>query len=110
MGIYHPLQVAGLPNSMFIDQLSDYLMDILAQHSNNIVVGDFNIHINDHNDVDVGLLLYTLSALGLNQKVSEAIHSKGNTIDLIFVEDTTLMYERLKHWSLYQIIDRWHAF
>ena len=87
-GIYHPPQVAGLPNSLFIDQLSDYLMDILSQHSNNIVVGDFNIHVNDHNDVDAGLLLDTLSALGLDQKVSDATHNKGNTIDLIFVEDT----------------------
>ena len=89
MGIYHPPQVARLPNSMFIDQLSDYLMEILAQHSNNIVVGDFNIYINDHNDVDAGLLLETLSALGLDQKVSDATHNKGNTIDLIFVEDTS---------------------
>ena len=87
-GIYHPPQVAGLPNSMFIDQLSDYLMEILAQHSNNIVVGDFNIHVNDHNDVDAGLLLETMSALGLDQKVYDATHNKGNMIDLIFVEDT----------------------
>ena len=75
-GIYHPPQVAGLPNSIFIDKLSDYLMDILAQHSNNIVFGDFNIHVNDHNDVDAGLLIDTLSALGLDQKVSEATHNK----------------------------------
>ena len=88
-GIYHPPQVAGLPNSMFVDQLSDYLMDILAQHSNNIVLGDFNIHVNDHNNVDAGLLLDTLSALGLDQKVFNATHNKGNTIDLIFVEDTS---------------------
>ena len=103
-GTYHPPQVVGLLHLMFIDQLSEYLMDVLSQYSNNIVVGDFNMHVNDHNNVDVCLLFDTLSALGLSQKVSVATHSKGHMLDLIFVEDT-ISFDVLKVETLEFISD-----
>ena len=88
-GVYHPPPSAknNTTNIMFIDQLSDYLMDLLSHTSNHIVLGDFNIHVNDPNNVDAGILLDTLSALGLEQHVQISTHNRGNTLDLIFTED-----------------------
>ena len=88
-GCYHPPPGTRnpYPNSMFIDQLSDYMMDIISQHPNNILLGDFNIHVNDPEDIDAGLLLDTLSAMGLKQHINVATHNKGNILDLLFTEE-----------------------
>ena len=96
---------------MFIDQLSDYMMEVLSEHSNNVVIGDFKIHVNNHNDVDAGLLLDTMSALGLDQKVKDAIHNKGNTIDLVFIEKNA-RFSIIKLNVLEFISDHhpWHVF
>ena len=87
-GVYHPPPslLNNTTNSMFIDQLSDFLVEVMSQSSNHIVLGDFNIHVNNPNDLDADLLLDSLSALGLDQQVNCATHIKGNTLDLIFVE------------------------
>ena len=88
-GIYHPPPSTRnlTTNAMFIDQLSNYLLELLSDTSNHIITGDFNIHVNDPTYVDAGVLLDTMSALGLKQHVETPTHNKGNTLDLIFTED-----------------------
>ena len=49
LGLYHSPYSATqkITNSMFIDDLTDYLTDWMASHRNIIICGDFNIHIHD---------------------------------------------------------------
>ena len=51
-----------------------------------IVLGDFNIHINDENDNEASIFVDTMIALGFNQHVSFPTHRAGNILDLAFTE------------------------
>ena len=85
-GIYHPPAKDGITNAMFIDDVTEHLSKILINKQNNIILGDFNIHIDDPLDPEAGIFNDTMSALGLIQQVTFPTHTKGNTLDLIFSE------------------------
>ena len=73
-------------NDMFIDDLTEFLTTLLPHHPNNIIMVDFNIHIEDLNDTNAMIVNGTMLALGLNQHVQQATHRLGNKFDLIFTE------------------------
>ena len=85
-GIYHPPPKDGTTNSMFIDDVTEHLSELLINKQNNIILGDFNMHIDDPFDPEAGIFNDTMSALGLIQQVTFPTHNKGNTLDLIFSE------------------------
>ena len=58
----------------FLDEFTVWLANILGSFSNMIVLGDFNIHINDENDNEPGTFVDTMIALGFNQHVSFPTH------------------------------------
>ena len=68
---------------MFLDDITDHLTDLLTANQNNLIMGDFNIHINDPTDSDASIFNDTMVALGLVQHFSISTHNKGNTSDLI---------------------------
>jgi exonuclease III len=88
LAVYRPPYSTKSPYSvpMFVDDLTKFLMDFLTEHSNVVIMGDFNVHVNNLEDPDVILFCDTMSALGLEQHVSESTHDKGNTLDLVFTE------------------------
>ena len=88
MGVYRPPQGSAnaLPNSIFVDRFLDKLEDIIAAHRNLIILGDFNIHLDDLNDQDAVFFSEAMSSLGFNQNIKVATHTSGHTIDLIFTE------------------------
>ena len=45
------------PNSIFIDEIIDLLTEILPVNNNHIILGDFNIHINENEDVEAQILV-----------------------------------------------------
>ena len=49
LGLYHPPYSLRqkITNSMFIDDLTDYLTECMTSHRNIIICGDFNIYIID---------------------------------------------------------------
>ena len=51
-----------------------------------ILVGDFNLHINNPNDDDACNFMETTQALGLHQNITFPTHVSRNTLDLIFSE------------------------
>ena len=85
-GIYHPPAKDGITNAMFIDDVTEHLSEILTNKQNNIILGDFNIHIDDPLDPEAGIFNDTMLVLGLIQQVTFPTHTKGNTLDLIFSE------------------------
>ena len=62
------------------------MVDSLAEDTNVIIAGDFNLHISNENDDDAHNLLDTFAALGLDQHVGLPMHKSGNILDLIFTE------------------------
>ena len=71
---------------MFIDDITEYLTSKLQEKSNNIIVGDFNMHIDDFSSNDTIIFNDTMAALGLDQHVKEPTHRLGNILDLVYTE------------------------
>ena len=84
--IYHPPPKNMITNGMFID-ITDHLTSLLPTTTKNIILGDFNMHINDINSNDAIIFKDTLMALGLTQLVTTSTHAKGNILDLILTEE-----------------------
>ena len=84
LGVYHPPKLVP---SLFIDNFLDEVEHLIITHSNLLLSGDFNLHINDFSDADATYFTEALSALGLYQYVDKPTHNKGNILDLIFFED-----------------------
>ena len=92
LGIYHPPVSSRnqVTDSIFVDLLAEQVCQIIATQNNMIILGDFNIHVNDPNNADSIFLLDAMSSMGFNQIVKSATHKSGNTLDLIFLEETHL--------------------
>ena len=88
-GIYHPPSKGKITNGMFIDNITNLLTSLLLATINNIIILDFNMHINDMRSNDAVIFKDTLTALGLTQHVTTSTHAKGNILDLIFTEEAT---------------------
>ena len=58
----------------FLDEFTVWLANIFGSFSNMIVLGNFNIHINEENDNEAGIFVDTITALGFNQHVSFPTH------------------------------------
>ena len=58
VALYHPPYSSKAPitNRMFIDDITNWLPDKLMKHNNVVLIGDVNIHLNDHtSDDDAGI-------------------------------------------------------
>ena len=62
-------------------------MDIVTSNTNLVILGDFNIHVNDGDDPNASIFLDTMTALRLKQHVRGPNHKSGNCLDLIFTEE-----------------------
>ena len=88
IGIYHPPPSSkNASNSVFIDEISKFMVDEILQLENIVILGDFNIRVNDIADNEVIAFRDTLYALGLDQHVNFRTHNQGNTVDLVFTEN-----------------------
>ena len=86
LGIYHPPPKQDHTNTTFLDEITELLITRLPNMENAIILGDFNMHIEDPNDYTSKIFVDTMEALGLRQYVVEPTHQKGNILDLIFTE------------------------
>ena len=89
IGLYHPQQGKDpkVNNANFLDQLTDLLCHIVPKHQDIIILGDFNIRINDPEDQYTQILQDTLNAFNLKQHVNIPTHNLGHTIDLIITSN-----------------------
>ena len=63
-----------------------FLADVLADHRNILIFGDFNIHINNKDDPDAKVFSDVMEALGLNKHINFSSHISDNTLDLVFTK------------------------
>ena len=88
MAIYRPpySTINQATIQSFFEEFTEWMVTKSNEYSNIIVLGDFNIHINNDQDVDVNSFIDIMEALGLQQHVSFAMHKCGNTLDHIYTE------------------------
>lgn len=79
-----PSKKNGFTFRMFITQFADFLEQcIIPVKKKCIILGDFNIHIDDPCDRDGREFLSVLDQFGLAQHVQGRTHKNGHTLDLV---------------------------
>ena len=70
----------------FLDEVSQLVQYFITNHKNLVLLGDFNIHVQDLANADSLVYNDTMEALGLIQHIIELTHQLGKTLDLIYME------------------------
>ena len=52
-----------------------------------MIVGDFNIHVDDSTDIQAAKLHDIIASHSLNQHVTSPTHTQGHTLDLVITHD-----------------------
>ena len=73
-------------NSTLIDDIIDHLTSVLPKTQRNMILGDFNIHVDNIKDNNSLAFNDTMMALGFEQCVNSRMHAHGNKPDLVFTE------------------------
>lgn len=77
-------------NSNFLTEISEFLSSTLITLDRALILGDFNIHIDDQADKFASEFLKTTECFNLSQHVSSPTHNRGHTLDLVFTFGFTL--------------------
>ena len=86
--IYHPpLGNAGNTHTRFLDQVSELLQYTITNNKNLVILGDFNIAVQELGNPDSQTYRDTMEALGLTQHIHQVTHQLGNTLDHIYTEN-----------------------
>ena len=87
-GIYHPPYSLRnkSTNRAFLDDFTTFVTDLLPKWQNNLLMGDFNLHVSKDDDIDSTIFLDTIEAMGLYQHVTFPTHKHGNVLDLVISE------------------------
>ena len=73
-------------DAMFLDDLAEFLEEVLTLYSDIIIAGDFILHIDDIANPDAQVFLDLLTAFGLQNHVDFPTHKSKHTLDLILSE------------------------
>jgi len=93
--VYRP--PSGHAFSHFIDEFTVYLDQHATSTGNLLIVGDFNIHLNNKSDNKAITFSTLLNTMNLTQHVSAPTHDKGHTLDLIISRTVESTVERVDH-------------
>ena len=87
-GIYHPPYSLRnkSTNRAFLDDFTNFMTELLPRWPENVLLGDFNFHVSNDDDIDSTIFLDTIEAIGLYQHVTFPTHKQGNTLDLVLSE------------------------
>ncbi|XP_070403983.1 uncharacterized protein [Nothobranchius furzeri] len=77
------------PATAFLKDFSDFLSSIIKLE-NVLILGDFNIHIDDSTSGPAVELLTMTESFNFEQHVSGPTHQKGHTLDLVFSLDLNI--------------------
>lgn len=62
----------------FLKEFSTYMESVLHTAGHLLIVGDFNIHVDDSTDCEAAKFTDLIFSLGLKQHVQEPTHEKGH--------------------------------
>ena len=85
VGLYHPPynDTNKCTDAMFLDDLADFLEEVLASYINIIIAGGFNLHVDDIANPDTQVFVDLLTAFGLQNHVDFPTHKSKHTLDWI---------------------------
>ena len=69
--------------SEFLQDFTTYADSVATSSGKLLILGDFNIHVDNPDSVEGRRFTNTLSGLNLEQHVNSPTHTKGHTLDLI---------------------------
>ena len=69
--------------STFFSEFYNFIDSIFMDFKNLVILGDFNLHMNNSFDSEIVKFNDILSTFGLTQLVESTTHKKGNILDLI---------------------------
>ena len=75
------------PDGQFFDELSSILEILITRNSQLILLGDFNIHLEEPTLRDSARFLDLLSQFGLRQHITQPTHKLGGHLDLVITSD-----------------------
>ena len=70
----------------FTNELDDYLGTLLQKQGQNIICGDFNIHVEDTDNSQTQQFLSLMENYDFIQLVNSPTHNQNGTLDLVFVD------------------------
>lgn len=71
------------PYSGFLTEIADFLSNMVVNSDKVVIVGDFNIHMDNEGDPLRSAFLSIIESIGLNQHVHQSTHSHNHTLDLV---------------------------
>ena len=88
VGIYHPPTGSSVGNThtRFLEEVSQFIQLLIANYTNLILLGDFNIHTQDTENPSSITYNDMMEALGLKQYIDKPTHKLVNALDLIYTE------------------------
>ena len=92
--IYRPPPL--VPASVFLNEFSGYLGEIIASPGKSLVVGDFNFHVDDLEKQSAASFIDILNTFKLKQHVTFPMHVKGHTLDLVITLDNDDAVSRIR--------------
>ena len=87
--VYKPQTMADGTSSAakFFEEFPSFLESLAIVHGSLLIVGDFNLHVNDASDRSAQRFLRLLEAFNLKQHVWVPTHRSGNTLDLVITRN-----------------------
>ena len=87
-GICHPPTKHLVNNSyaIFITEFLDFMGELQLGNKNIVILGNFNLHVNDKSDTDTQQFIDMVEASGMKNLIDFPTHKQGNTLDLIITE------------------------
>ena len=91
-----PFTKNGLKAGVFFKEFSGLLEQLVMSSGNLLLLGDFNLHVDDETNVQAATFLNLLDSYNLIQHVIGPTHKDYHTIDLVITRE----YENIiKNWS-----------
>ena len=87
--VYKPQTMADGTSSAakFFEEFPSFLESLAIVHGSLLIVGDFNLHVNDASDRSAQRFLRLLEAFNLKQHVWVPTQRSGNTLDLVITRN-----------------------
>lgn len=71
------------PYSEFLDEFSDFISNLVLNWDSIVIVGDFNIHIDNKSDCLTNAFNALVEGIGFTQSVNKPTHNHNHILDLV---------------------------
>src|SRR6218665_280308 len=101
--VYRPGSIT--PPDIFFTEFASVLESLVTRNTQLLIVGDFNIHLEDPSLSSTSRFLDILSQFGLCQHATGATHKAGHSLDLVITSDEVVP-DDLKVYRLHSLTTR----